>query len=67
MGTGLTGEGPDGLGGQVDGGVAVGAPAHAVLGADLVHVGLGPLQVLNQQHALLRVIDLHRLSRAHGL
>ena len=60
----LTGQRSCGLRCQVDGGVSEWTPAHAVHGPDFVLVGLGALQVLDQQHALLRVVDLYLLSGA---
>lgn len=63
----LTGHGSVWLGGQVDGGIPVGAPADAVARTHVVAVGLGGLEVLNQEHALPGVVDFHLLGGADGL
>lgn len=63
----LTGQGSVRLRRQVDASISEGAPTHAVLGPDLVLVGLGILEVLNQQHPLLGVVDLYFLWSTHRL
>lgn len=62
-----TGHGSGGLGCQVEGGVTERSPANTVLGPHLVVVGLAALQVLDQQHSFLCVINLHLLVGTHGL
>lgn len=62
----LTGHGSVGLGCQIDGGISVRSPSHLVASTHFVAVCLRWLQVLNKQHSLLGVVNLHLLLRSNG-